>query len=104
MVLTPSKYGGGLTVSTSTRVALTDNVEYTCPCDGYFRIYHASGSGAVGAYCEGYINSATIACVASPSTGYTVASQMAAIFVREGMKIKFHGTSGTSNGYFYPLA
>lgn len=99
MAVIPMEYGGDN--SLGTRVQLTDNVEYTCPSDGYFRIYCAQTAGSS---CAGYIDGQELMYLAANSTAPSLAHYiLQAVYVRQGTKIKYTGTSSYSNGYFYPL-
>lgn len=92
-----------------TRVQLTKDTSYTCPSDGYFRIWCAAERGS---WCEGMVEGASLMAVSSTnsSLGYGVQHyQMSAVFVRRGASLKYTGSAdsggtATCNGYFYPLA
>lgn len=80
-----------------TAVSLTDNVGYTCPSDGYFRINITSGTNN---YCYQYINSVLVYGTAyvNNSSGAQIWN---AIYVKKGMTIRFHGSGAT--GIFTPI-
>lgn len=89
-------------VGQSNYVELTVNVEYTCPCDGYF---HLNATATSNRYVYGYVNnvlllSATTS-VASNTLGYTINS----VFVRKGSKLKFQRDgSNAGSARFYALS
>lgn len=102
MAMIPMEYdqGGGNTLGS--RVTLTDNTEYTCPSEGYFFITIPDSTTNI--YCDGYVNSAQIMSLSTAITGGQLCSrQRSAVYVKQGMKIKYHGSAGNSNGYFYPI-
>lgn len=78
---------------------LTNDTNYTCPSDGYFKV---SCSNANGSYCYGYVNGEILLSVTTPSNAYSTAYPNASIFVRKDMIIKYVGTNdGTAK--FIPL-
>lgn len=83
-------------------VELTVNVEYTCPCDGYFQLNATATSNR---YVYGYVNNvllvAATTSVSANSLGYTIN----AIFVRKGSKLKFQRDgSNAGTARFYALS
>ena len=99
MAKTPVKYSSG--VSFGTRVALTDNVDKVVDTDGYVRL--TLSANVANAQCTGYINGTAMFLIAT-GTNPPTSTQYFTTFVKAGMTIKYHGTSGASEGYFYPLA
>jgi len=85
--------------SISPPYALTQDVNYTCPSDGYFKIMCSS---AAGSYCYGLVNSTQLMVISTPTTVPTTTDQIRTMFVRKGLKIKFVGSTGAT-GYFFPI-
>lgn len=83
-----------------TSTSLTDNTDFTCPADGYFRIYC---NNTAGSYCYGYINSLHMMTVSTPSNAATEGVWYSSMFVKKGMKIRHHGTANNSTGVFIPI-
>ena len=86
--------GGG--TSLDNPIALTAGTAYTCPCDGYFRIYCNHGSSE---YALGYIGSNLMMTGGTSLTTYNPCCSMP---VKKGMEIKFSGST-TAQGRFFPI-
>ena len=85
------------------QVTLTNNKNYVCPCDGYFKIYCVYD---VGSYVNGYVNGERLMTLGTPSDRDNITNQQMSIFVKKGMTIKFDGVHTRANpncGYFIPL-
>lgn len=82
-----------------TYVTLTQNVNYTCPSDGYLAI---SCPTTANSYCNGYVNNTAFLILSTTATVGTVSGQAASLFVRKGMKVKFIGSTGAT-GDFFPI-
>ncbi len=100
MAKMPVDFGSGINVSASSRIQLTASTAYTCPSDGYFRIYTPK---ALNNYALGYVNDSLLMAISSAETGNMKYDLMSSIPVKKGMVIKYDGTTG-STGYFYPFS
>ena len=89
---------GGNTLGTI--VSLTQNVDYTCPCTGYFQIQCGYEYGS---YAKGVINNNVLMVVSSSGTsGVTLVSPpRTSVIVKKGMVISFNGVR--CGGNFIPL-
>lgn len=86
------------TISSSTAVTLTYNTPYTTTSDGYFKFGAAVGAGN---YVSCYVDAEYLFLLPATSG----AAAYGSLYVRKGTVIKFSGgSSGTTNGTFYPLA
>ncbi len=99
MSMLPVKYEDGNTFGT--RVTLTDNVDKVIDTDGYMRLSLSANS--IDAQCTGYINGTPMFLIATGHENPPTSTQYFTAFVKAGMTIKYHGTTGKTEGYFYPL-
>lgn len=100
MAKMPMDFDSGINVPSSSRIKLTANTAYTCPSDGYFRIYTPRG---INNYAYGYIDDSLLMSVSSSETATMKYELMSSVPVKKGMAIKYDGTTG-STGYFYPFS
>lgn len=84
--------------SFGTKITLTHNTNYICPCDGYFQIICSANNS----YVSGYVNNVFLLNTFIPPSA--ISNSILAIFVRKGMTIKYTSSIANSNyGYFIPL-
>lgn len=89
-------------VGQSNYVELTVNVEYTCPCDGYFQLNATATSNR---YVYGYVNDALLVVATTSVSANTLGYTINSIFVRKGSKLKFQrDNSNTGTARFYALS
>lgn len=77
-------------------VTLTENVDYTCSTDGYFRLDCSYEAGSI---TEGYVNDVRLVIMATPNGVAMREYQNTSLFVKAGMRIKFVGGWAS----FYPI-
>lgn len=92
------------TISTSTRVVLSNNVEYETQADGYFVTSITTTGEGNNKFISMYVGSVTVAKNLVQAGEYN----MVGLFVRKGSKIKYWAGTGITDlskvaGVFYPL-
>lgn len=83
------------------QVTLTNNEDYICPSDGYFRITCSYRTSSVA---RGWVSSLNVMVLSSTNNTATTLDNttIASVFVRKGMTIKYSGTN--AKGYFTPIS
>ena len=83
------------------QVTLTNNEDYICPSDGYFRITCSYMTSSVA---RGWVNSLNVMVLSSTNNTATTLDNttIASVFARKGMTIKYTGTN--AKGYFTPIS
>lgn len=85
---------------------LSDNTLFTCPSDGYLRIfaiYDGTDNNFIESYIQGSSPSSEVVVISAQAT--TTHGSQVAIFCKKGMKIKATPiTSGKTVAQFYPIA